>query len=363
MKTVFVGMSGGVDSSVTAALLKSQGYRVVGVYMQNWTRDVGGVECPWRKDLADARAVAAHLDIPLRVFDFQKEYKAKVVDYMVAEYRAGRTPNPDVMCNQEIKFNLFLNTALEAGADLIATGHYAGIVDGQLLKGRDQSKDQSYFLYRIDRRALEKTLMPIGELQKPEVRSQASELGLPTAAKPDSQGICFVGEVGVRPFLSQYIDAEPGPITLQDGRVIGQHAGAIFYTIGQRHGLGVGGGRPFYVVAKDMATNTVVVTPNPDDLELYCDEFAIESAHWLGEAPDPNRGYQVVTRYRGQPVGCRVRVEGLGYRVEMAKADRAITPGQSAVIYDGDVVIGGGIVASARPATLVSEAARATIPL
>lgn len=363
MKTVFVGMSGGVDSSVTVALLKAQGYRVVGVYMQNWTQDVGGVECPWRQDLADARAVAAHLDIPLRVFDFQIEYKAKVVDYMVGEYQTGRTPNPDVMCNQEIKFNLFLDTALAAGADLIATGHYARIQDGQLLKGRDQAKDQSYFLYRIDRRALAKTLMPIGELQKPEVRRLARELGLPTAAKPDSQGICFVGEVGVRSFLSQYVDTTPGPITLQDGRAVGTHAGAIFYTIGQRHGLGVGGGRPFYVVGKDMGTNTVVVTPNPDDLELYCDEFAIESPHWLGETPDPKCHYQVLTRYRGDLIDCQVRVEGKGYRVEMAQAERAVTPGQSAVFYDGDTVVGGGIVSATRPAALVSEAAQATIPL
>ncbi|HSX47938.1 MAG TPA: tRNA 2-thiouridine(34) synthase MnmA, partial [Candidatus Nanoarchaeia archaeon] len=227
MKTVYVGMSGGVDSSVTAALLKQRGYRVVGVYMKNWTTDIGGVECPWKNDLNDARAVAAKLDIPFKVFDFQKEYRQKVVEVMVEEYRAGRTPNPDVLCNQEIKFKLFLQAAMADGADLIATGHYARVINGQLYAGVDLNKDQSYFLYRVNSEALQQTLMPIGELTKPEVRKLASNLGLPTASKPDSQGICFVGEVGIRPFLQQYISPSVGSIIRSsDGTKVGEHDGA-----------------------------------------------------------------------------------------------------------------------------------------
>src|SRR6266404_853936 len=208
MKTVYVGLSGGVDSSVSAALLKQQGYSVVGVYMKNWTRDVAGVACPWKQDLADARAAAARLDIPFKVLDFQAEYKQHVVDAMVAEYQAGRTPNPDVLCNQEIKFKLFLRTALADGADLIATGHYAHTADGQLLRAHDDNKDQTYFLYRVTSAALSRTIFPLAGLTKPQVRELAAQFGLPTATKPDSQGICFVGEVGIREFLRQYVRSE-----------------------------------------------------------------------------------------------------------------------------------------------------------
>ncbi|MEO7617492.1 MAG: tRNA 2-thiouridine(34) synthase MnmA, partial [Candidatus Saccharibacteria bacterium] len=212
MKTVYIGMSGGVDSSVAAALLKQQGYFVVGVYMKNWTADIAGVACPWKQDLADARAVASVLDIPFKIFDFQAEYRHKVVDAMVAEYQAGRTPNPDILCNQEIKFKLFLETALADGADMVATGHYAAIVDGNLTIPHDEDKDQTYFLYRMPFASLSKTLFPLGSLTKPQVRAKADELGLPTATKPDSQGICFVGEVGIKAFLQQYIQTEPGNI-------------------------------------------------------------------------------------------------------------------------------------------------------
>lgn len=350
MKTVYVGMSGGVDSSVAAALLKRQGYRVVGVYMKNWTHDVAGNVCPWQQDLSDARATAAKLGVPFKIFDFQSQYKHLVVDYMIDEYRAGRTPNPDIMCNQEIKFNLFLEAALADGADLIATGHYARIKAGQLLKGIDESKDQSYFLGRINSAALAKTLMPIGDYLKSEVRELAEQFGLPTATKPDSQGICFVGEVGIKDFLSQYVQAEPGPIKLSNGTELGHHDGAIFYTIGQRHGLGVGGGQPYYVTGKDMATNTVYVTAEPRDMALFSDQFEIENPHWLGDEPEDGRRYQVLTRYRGNLIDCVLEPAGDNYVVKMSRSERAVTPGQSAVIYDGDRVVGSGIIKLAQPA-------------
>lgn len=355
MKTVYVGLSGGVDSSVSAALLKQQGYSVVGVYMKNWTQDVAGVACPWRQDLADARAAAARLDIPFKVFDFQAEYKQHVVDVMVAEYQAGRTPNPDVLCNQEIKFNLFLRAALADGADLIATGHYARVQDGQLYAAHDANKDQTYFLYRVTADALRRTLFPLGELTKPEVRALAHRFGLPTATKPDSQGICFVGEVGIRAFLRQYVPAdhaaaEPGPVILAaTGERLGTHEGALFYTHGQRHGLGIGGGKPFYITGKDVTTNTVYVTADPADLALQSDAFALEQTHWIGPAPRPAREYRFRLRHRGELIPGRIAADG---HVHLDHAERAVTPGQSTVIYDADGrVLGGGIVASAIPAS------------
>jgi tRNA-specific 2-thiouridylase len=346
-KIVYVGMSGGVDSSVSAALLKQQGYTVVGAYMKNWTADVAGAECPWRQDLADARAVAARLDIPFKVFDFQTEYRQHVVDVMVAEYRAGRTPNPDVLCNQEIKFSLFLQAALADGADRIATGHYARAQDGQLVAAADTTKDQTYFLYRATQSALEHTLFPLGELTKPQVRELAAGFGLPNAKKPDSQGICFVGEVGIREFLRQYVDMAPGPVVERaTGRTLGQHQGAIFYTFGQRHGMGIGGGRPYYVVAKDLAANTVFVTADPADLALATTTFQLEQLSWIsGAAPDPTKTYQLRMRHRGELIPARITAPASGrLAVTLERAERAVTPGQSAVIYDGDHVLGGGIV-------------------
>ena len=255
---VFVGMSGGVDSSLTAALLVEQGYDVTGVYMKNWTEDLPGMRCPWADDLADAKRVAVQLGIDFTVFDFENVYREKVVQYMIDEYKLGRTPNPDIMCNQEVKFKLFLETALEQGADMIATGHYARTKNGKLLQAVDTNKDQTYFLYRVDEAALEKTLFPLGEFTKPEVRKMAEARGLFTAAKKDSQGICFVGQIGIREFLSQYVETKPGDIIdTATNKVIGRHDGAIFYTLGQRHGLDVGGGLPYYVVGKDMAKNEV----------------------------------------------------------------------------------------------------------
>lgn len=340
-KTVFVGMSGGVDSSLSSALLKDQGYNVVGVYMKNWTQDIAGFECPWKEDFQDAKRVAVKLGIDFQVFDFQTQYKDKVVDYMVEEYKAGRTPNPDIMCNSEIKFKLFLDTALENGADLIATGHYARTKNGRLQIAKDKNKDQTYFLYRVASDALAKTLFPIGELaSKDEVRRLAREFGLPTADKKDSQGICFVGEVGIREFLQQYVKTKPGSIIDQDGKKVGEHDGAIFYTIGQRHGLNVGGGLPFYVTKKDLKANKVYVTTDLGDKDLWAKSITLENIHFIKEKPDSSKDYKVRLRYRGPLVSCKIKNNNLVLKDEQ----RAIAAGQSAVIYDGDQVLGGGII-------------------
>ncbi|HVV66817.1 MAG TPA: tRNA 2-thiouridine(34) synthase MnmA [Candidatus Saccharimonadales bacterium] len=340
-KKVYVGMSGGVDSSVTAALLKERGYDVTGVYMKNWSQDLPGFVCPWKEDYQDAKRVAVQLNIPFKMYDFEKEYRQKVVDYMVREYKAGRTPNPDIMCNQEVKFGLFLETALEDGADLIATGHYARIRDGQLLTGIDKNKDQTYFLYRVTEDALSRSLMPIGEMEKPEVRKLAKKLGLATAEKKDSQGICFVGKVGIKEFLLHELGPQPpGPIIDQDGREIGEHDGAIFYTIGQRHGLNVGGGLPYYVSRKDMKTNTVYVTTNLADADLWVKEIQLQDVHWINEKPNESKEYCVRLRYRGPLVPCRLQ----GDMIVLNEEQRGVAAGQSAVIYDREKVLGGGII-------------------
>jgi len=339
---VFVGMSGGVDSSVTAALLKEQGYTVVGVYMKNWSQDLPGMACPWKEDYQDAKRVAVQLGIDFKMYDFETEYRHKVVDYMVAEYQAGRTPNPDIMCNQEVKFKLFLETCLEDGADLIATGHYARTHGGQLLTAKNSDKDQTYFLYRVTSEAMSKSLMPIGEFAtKAEVRAEAKKRGLATAAKKDSQGICFVGKVGIKDFLEFELGSQqPGAIIDQTGQEIGQHEGAIFYTIGQRHGLSVGGGLPYYVTGKDMAKNQVFVTTNLDDENLWKTQLQLTDLHWINEAPQQGKTYQARTRYRAPLVSCSIN----GQILKLADPVRAVTPGQSAVIYDDDRVVGGGIV-------------------
>lgn len=338
-------MSGGVDSSVTAALLLQQGYDVTGVYMKNWTQDLPGFECPWKDDYQDAKRVAVQLGIPFKVFDFQTQYRQKVVDYMIAEYKAGRTPNPDIMCNQEIKFKLFLEVSLEDGADLIATGHYARIKDGQLLTAANSDKDQTYFLYRVNQAALKRSLMPIGNFKtKAEVRAIAKELGLATAAKKDSQGICFVGQVGIKEFLQQYVKTSPGDILDEEGKVLGQHEGAIFYTIGQRHGLNIGGGLPYYVVGKDMAKNQVLVTTDLSDGRLWHKQINLTDVHWINDQPDFNQTYQVRTRYRAPLVSGKLKMSGGKLVVSLADEVRAITAGQSAVIYDGKRVVGGGII-------------------
>jgi tRNA-specific 2-thiouridylase len=343
MKKVFVGLSGGVDSSVSALLLKQQGYEVVGVYMKNWSHDLPGFECPWKQDYQDAKRIAVQLGIGFKMFDFETEYKSKVVDYMINEFKAGNTPNPDIMCNQEIKFQLFYQSAKEQGADLIATGHYAITKDGELYKGKDANKDQSYFLYRVTSQALKNTLFPLGEMLKPDVKKIAATNNLVTANKKESMGICFVGKVGIKEFLLQYVKPKTGIIIDQNGKVIGEHDGAIFYTIGQRHGLDVGGGLPYYVVGKDMIKNEVYVTTRLDDNRLWHKQLQLANLHWINEKPEIYKTYEVRARYRAPLVKSHFQEQSLEV-VLLEDSIKAVTAGQSAVIYDGDKVVGGGIV-------------------
>ncbi|MEI7689650.1 MAG: tRNA 2-thiouridine(34) synthase MnmA [Candidatus Saccharibacteria bacterium] len=343
-KKIYVGMSGGVDSSLVAALLVEQGYDVTGVYMKNWSQDLPGMKCPWAEDLADAKRVAVQLGIDFKVFDFEAEYKQKVVDYMIDEYKSGRTPNPDIMCNQEVKFKLFLDAALADGADMIATGHYAQVRDNLLLRAVDDNKDQTYFLYRVTGAAMSKTMFPIGGFTKPQVREMADKRGLTTAVKKDSQGICFVGQVGIRDFLSLYVDLKPGQIIdKKSGAVLGHHDGAIFYTLGQRHGLELGGGLPYYVVGKDMNKNEVYVTTDLNDGTLWHDTVQLHSVHWINEAPK-NGKYLIRSRHRAPLVPAEITVDGDSVSLKLTDPQRAFAPGQSVVIYDEQICLGGGII-------------------
>ena len=346
MSKVYVGMSGGVDSSLTAALLVEQGHEVTGVYMKNWTKDLPGMRCPWAEDLADAKRVAVQLGIDFKVFDFEKEYKQNVVDYMIDEYTAGRTPNPDIMCNQEVKFKLFLDAALADGAEMIATGHYARTENGKLLLAKDENKDQTYFLYRVTKRALEKTLFPLGNYTKTEVREMAEQRGLYTATKKESMGVCFVGNVGMREFLSQYIEQSPGDIIDADtNKVLGRHDGAVFYTLGQRHGLDIGGGLPFYVVGKDVATNVVYVSNKLQSDAIWKTTLELNHAHWIDELPLAGKTYMVRSRHRASLAPATiVSLDGDSMVLKLDNAERAATSGQSVVVYRDAECIGGAII-------------------
>lgn len=353
--TIAVAMSGGVDSSVSAALLKDQGYQVVGFFMKNFG-DTFGLkvsECPWLQDREDAMRVAAKLDIRFETLDFEEEYAQQVLSYFFREYEAGRTPNPDVMCNSQIKFGVFLDKALELGADMIATGHYArlsGEADRQLLKGVDSNKDQSYFLYRLNQKQLSRAMFPVGGYTKPEVRQLAKKFGLPNHDKRDSQGVCFIGHIDLRKFLSQKIKDKPGDIVTVSGQKIGEHAGLFWYTLGQRKGINIGGTGPYYVVRKDCDMNQLVVTNDAKDELLYASKAVIDDVSWVSGEPPPRPllsregGLTGRVRYREKLTGCTVKRDKKGYTVSFREPQWAVASGQSVVLYDGDVCLGGGIV-------------------
>ena len=339
-KRVFLGMSGGVDSSVSALLLRDQGYNVTGVYMKNWSEDLPGMHCPWAEDLADAKRVAVQLDLVFEVWDFEQAYKQKVVDYMLDEFRRGRTPNPDIMCNQEIKFKLFYERALAAGADYIATGHYARADGSHLRLAVDANKDQTYFLYRMSLAATARTLFPVGDLKKPAVKALAAARGLDVAHKKESMGVCFVGEVGMKDFLQHYLPAQPGEIReLETDRVLGHHDGAIFYTLGQRHGLYLGGGLPYYVVKKDLVRNLLYVSRNLNAADLWTDTLELEDL-FLRE-PLPSSNLQVRLRHRAPLIPATFD----GHALHFSQPIKRPAAGQSAVLYAGGLCLGGGIIA------------------
>lgn len=351
---ILVGMSGGVDSSVAALLLQREGLPIAGLFMQNWDDDGQAGECHADTDRKDAVAVCARLGIPIHLRNFAAEYWDHVFAHFLAEYRAGRTPNPDVLCNREIKFKTFLEHARALGAEQIATGHYARIDcrDGRwrLLRGLDAGKDQSYFLHALGQQALAATRFPIGHLPKSEVRRLAREAGLPTHAKKDSTGICFIGERNLREFLGRYLPARPGEIRTPDGERVGEHAGAFFYTLGQRSGLGIGGrrdsnGEPWYVVGKDVASNVVYAVQGDDGDWLHARRLAASGLSWVaGNAPATEFRCTAKVRYRQDDQACRVRVDGDECEVEFDVRQRAVTPGQSVVFYDGEECLGGGVI-------------------
>jgi tRNA-specific 2-thiouridylase len=358
---IIVGMSGGVDSSVAALLLRDQAMTdparsVAGLFMTNWADDGSG-DCRAEDDRRDAVAVCGRLGLPIHFRDFSNEYWAGVFEHFLAEYAAGRTPNPDVLCNREIKFKYFLDAARELGAEFIATGHYARVCerDGvwQLLRAADRNKDQSYFLHQLGQAQLAATLFPLGALIKPDVRRMAAEAGLPTAAKKDSTGICFIGERDFREFLSQYLPAKPGPMITPDGRRIGEHPGVFYFTLGQREGLQIGGVRgfaaaPWFVVGKRVADNTLIVDQGTDSPYLFSNRLWSERAHWIaGTAPATRFACSAQTRYRQQDEACEVEVRGDGtLAVVFERPQRAVTPGQSLVLYDGEVCLGGAVIAA-----------------
>jgi tRNA-uridine 2-sulfurtransferase len=354
---VIVGLSGGVDSSVAAILLQQQGYRVEGLFMKNWEEDDTQDYCSAEVDLADAQSVSETLNLKLHAINFSAEYWDEVFSHFLTEYEAGRTPNPDILCNREIKFKAFLDHAMHLGADFIATGHYARSrrVDGhyQLLKGLDNGKDQSYFLYTLGQNQLAKALFPVGELQKSEVRKIAEEHHLVTHDKKDSTGICFIGERNFRDFLSRYLPAKPGEIQTPEGKVIGHHNGLMYYTLGQRQGLGIGGvpgssDEPWYVVEKDMQRNVLIAVQGQDHPLLYSSTLTAGQLSWVdGKGPQAPYRCKAKTRYRQPDQACTInRIDEQGCEVIFDEPQLAVTPGQSVVFYDGEICLGGGVIES-----------------
>ena len=361
---VVVGLSGGVDSAVTAWLLKQQGHEVVGIFMKNWEDDDDSEYCSSNVDFVDAAAVADVIGIEIEHVNFAADYKDRVFAEFLREYQAGRTPNPDVLCNAEIKFKAFLDHAMRLGAEKIATGHYARVAQiadrYALLKGVDASKDQSYFLHRLTQAQLARSLFPVGELRKTEVRRLAQEIGLPNARKKDSTGICFIGERPFREFLNRYIANQPGPIRDDQGRQIGRHVGLSFYTLGQRQGLGIGGVKekgaqrgggehaPWFVARKDMARNTLIAVQGHEHPWLLSSTLLASDLSWCaGQAPTPGR-YAAKTRYRQSDAPCTLSYTAQGQlQLDFDQPQWAVTPGQSAVLYDGEVCLGGGVIEGA----------------
>jgi tRNA-specific 2-thiouridylase len=364
-KRVVVGMSGGVDSSVSAWLLKEQGYEVIGLFMKNWEDDDDSEYCSTRQDWIDAVSVADVLGVDIEAVNFASEYKDRVFAEFLREYQAGRTPNPDVLCNAEIKFKAFLDHALLLGADMIATGHYARVREVtsgpnagqvQLLKAVDASKDQSYFLHRLNQAQLAKTLFPLGEIRKTEVRKIAEQLKLPNATKKDSTGICFIGERPFRDFLNRYLSYQPGPMKTPDGAIVGEHVGLSFYTLGQRKGIGLGGMKthkntdgnsdPWYVARKDVATNTLYIVQGHDHPWLLSSELSAGQMSWVAGTAPNIEDLSAKTRYRQADVACTQHTSSDSFSLNFATPQWAVTPGQSAVLYQGDVCLGGGIINS-----------------
>ncbi|RLT90044.1 MULTISPECIES: tRNA 2-thiouridine(34) synthase MnmA [unclassified Ketobacter] len=358
-KKVIVGMSGGVDSSVSAYLLMQQGYHVEGLFMKNWEEDDGTEYCTALADLADAQQVADTLGIKLYTANFAAEYWDRVFEHFISEYSAGRTPNPDILCNKEVKFRAFLDYALTLGADYIATGHYArrGATRRQddadaapLLKGLDKNKDQSYFLHAVNGRQIARTLFPLGELEKPAVREIAHEQGFENHDKKDSTGICFIGERRFKDFLEQYIPAKPGQIVTEAGEIIGEHSGLMFYTIGQRQGLGIGGlahksEAPWFVLSKDLESNRLLVGQGTNHPALFTDTLCAEEVFWVLDKPALPLRCKAKTRYRQPDQHCLVSETAQGQiSVTFDQPQRAVTPGQSVVFYDGEICLGGGVI-------------------
>jgi tRNA-uridine 2-sulfurtransferase len=349
-KKVLVGLSGGVDSSVAAALLVEQGYEVIGAFMKNWSGKItcGGeeVECGWKDERRDAMRVAAALGIPFMTFDFEKEYREQVIETMFAEFERGRTPNPDILCNKFMKFDLFLRGAEKLGCDYVATGHYARVEHGEknkILMGKDVNKDQTYFLWAIDPSVLGKVLFPIGDMDKSDVRAYAERMKLPVHDKKDSVGICFVGDVDIQEFLKERIPEDPGEIVTTEGKVVGKHHGVNFFTIGQRKGLGVAGG-PYYVVDKDLEKKRLIVSSQYSP-KLYEKELAADQTNWFCKPESLPHDCLCRVRYRQEPVECTIdKIKDDKVRIAFKKEQRAITSGQSLVLYDGEEMIGGGVI-------------------